>query len=202
MLDGAATSHFITKSCFKRLGLSSKKANVHIGGLGNTEVAKANAKTHFTFCAHFDHSIKYCINALIVPSISSKQPANKLDLSKLSHLKDLQLADEDFHEPGEIDILVGAELYYEITGEVKSDVPIAIKSTLGWLVGGGKKCNTFAETTALVTNINSCVETSDTLDATMKKFWELESIPTASSFSLEEQQCEEHFRKTYTRDSE
>jgi hypothetical protein len=42
-------------------------------------------------------------------------PARRLDISGWKIPKDIKLADDHFHEPGSIDLLLGADLFYEIT---------------------------------------------------------------------------------------
>jgi predicted nicotinamide N-methyase len=42
-------------------------------------------------------------------------PAKKLDISGWKIPKDIKLADEQFNEPGSIDLLLGADLFYEMS---------------------------------------------------------------------------------------
>ena len=60
------------------------------------------------------------------------------------HLKHLALAD-NFNIMMSIDILVGIDFYYSFTTGIKvrgSDDPVAIKSSLGWILVGQSKLST------------------------------------------------------------
>lgn len=117
------------------------------------------------------------------------------------HLSGLELADEP--EDGQelhVDILVGSDWYWDlVTGRVQrgSDGPVAIDTKLGWVLSGpiSFSCHTDAlpncnlMTHALLGNSQHSEE--QTLDETMKSFWELESfgIP-ATDRSLYDDFCD------------
>ena len=100
----------------------------------------------------------------------------------------MDLADELFDSqvsPKSIDVLIGSDNYWDfVTGETKrgDDGPIAVKSTLGWLLSG--RVN---GTIDPVTHSNLIIECQNSLFApsqdqddiltnTLKEFWETESI--------------------------
>ncbi|OXA44215.1 hypothetical protein Fcan01_20786, partial [Folsomia candida] len=137
-----------------------------------------------TFGPYFDETKLFNMEAYIVPKIS-KLPMKEIGNSVVSHLPKINLADPEFQTPAEIDILVGAELYYEIVdGEKNMDSstsPIAIKSQLGWLIGGGKTTSK-RELTMCHTQTNELEKLNHSenmlkLETLMKSFWELETLP-------------------------
>jgi len=76
------------------------------------------------------------------------------------------------------------------------DCPIAQRTKLGWIISGPIK------STSIATNLQMYhVSVSEELHYLMQKFWKLEEVPTSenTSLSLEEQECENHFRNTHTR---
>ena len=82
-----------------------------------------------------------------------------------------------------IDMLMGSDIYWEfVTGEVVRGVdgPIAINTTLGWILSGPANFSvTQGLTVNLVTTHTLRVDdgvTNKTLDTTMRSFWELESL--------------------------
>jgi len=113
----------------------------------------------------------------------------------------LPLADPHFDTPGDIDLLIGADYFYEImcVGQVRLGErgPYAQKTRFGWVISG-------------VTNkpINSChtlncnlIKTND-VDVQLSRFWEIEEFPQAKLLSSEERACEKHFQETTWHDSD
>ena len=115
------------------------------------------------------------------------------------HLAGLEFADvpggtQELH----VDILIGSNHYWDlITGKVQrgTDGPVAIDTKLGWVLSGpiSVSCQTHTAL-SLVTHaltVDSQLLEAQTLDETMKSFWELESfgIPTADR-SLYNELCD------------
>ncbi|XP_035715374.1 uncharacterized protein LOC118438758 [Folsomia candida] len=207
LLDNASTSNFITVSCAKKLKLKKRKAYVPINGLGQTELGCTKGSVDVTFGPYFDETKLFNMEAYIVPKIS-KLPMKEIGNSVVSHLPKINLADPEFQTSAEIDILVGAELYYEIVdGEKNMDSstsPIAIKSQLGWLIGGSKTTSK-RELTMCHTQTNELEKLNHSentlkLETLMKSFWELETLPALPILSNEEKLCEVLFNKTVKRD--
>jgi hypothetical protein len=49
-----------------------------------------------------------------LPNITGTTPSSKLDIRSWKIPRDIRLADEQFDQPGPIDLLIGADLFYEI----------------------------------------------------------------------------------------
>jgi len=54
------------------------------------------------------------LDCAILSNITGTTPSNKLDTSSWKIPKDIKLADEQFDQPGSIDLLIGADLFHEI----------------------------------------------------------------------------------------
>ncbi|GFV69548.1 DUF1758 domain-containing protein [Trichonephila clavipes] len=111
----------------------------------------------------------------------------------------IELADSNFHMPGQIDILIGSELFFEILNPEQhylQEGNVILQNTkFGYLVTG-----TIPQSQQ---QANCCLISEPSLDITVKKFFELESLPDDSkeiTKSKEEIYCEEHFVSTYKRD--
>jgi hypothetical protein len=50
----------------------------------------------------------------VLPHVTSDTPAHHFDVSNWQIPTDIKLADEQFHKPGPIDLLIGAELFYDL----------------------------------------------------------------------------------------
>lgn len=122
------------------------------------------------------------VEALIVPTITECTPQQQIVPGKWAHVVNLPLADPTYHIPGEIDILLGADilpsvlLERKISGECGE--PMAIETVFGWILMG--PVSSHGETSP----ITLCLSTAEPLDHTLKKFWELEENCLPSIISV------------------
>ena len=130
------------------------------------------------------------------------------------HLQDLDFADSVDASSGAIDVLLGADYFYEIvTGNIRkgSAGPVAISSKLGWLISG--PIDVAPEDLQTISNCVSCkvigqhlvnestkeqaeqllqaVDNENELIETLKQFWKTESV----GIEKENERNEENQRK-------
>jgi len=76
-------------------------------------------------------------------------PATKLNTTDWKISMDIKLADEHFHQPGNTDLLIGAELFYEISRPGRrtrpGNYPVLQETVLGWTIAGRTPANTTVE---------------------------------------------------------
>ncbi|XP_052754692.1 uncharacterized protein LOC128201521 [Galleria mellonella] len=108
----------------------------------------------------------------------------------------IQLADPKFYQSSEIDILLGADVFWELLDNSKiklgPKLPILQKTQLGWIVTGpisGGSSNS---------HVIKC-HFSQEIYKQLAMFWELEEIPNNPK-SLDDNYCERFFRETTKRD--
>ncbi|GFX25928.1 uncharacterized protein TNCV_2899531 [Trichonephila clavipes] len=92
----------------------------------------------------------------------------------------------------DVQILLCTALIQGQTLSLGKDKPFAIRSELGWIIGG--KANSSGQNSFHVNHIQLV---SDQL---INKFWELDSVPCAKPLTSLEEACEDHFVKTHSRD--
>lgn len=73
-------------------------------GVGETQSGKSS-KQHLN------------INALVLPKLNSYLPGKQTNVSNMSKLKRLTLADPNFNEPGPVDLPLGSDVYAKILSE-------------------------------------------------------------------------------------
>jgi hypothetical protein len=77
---------------------------------------------------------------LVVPNVSSQIPKMKLELSKNIVPSDILLADPQFYHPSQVDVIIGAEHFYNIVLSRQLElIPEQLflkESKLGWLAYG------------------------------------------------------------------
>lgn len=77
--------------------------------------------------------------------------------------------------------------------------PIAQKTKLGWVLSGqtsGESSNDVLVPARV--SVNAIFRT--TLDDQLKRFWEIEEVATERVTTADEQQCEDHYNETHSRD--
>ncbi|XP_054720626.1 uncharacterized protein LOC129230250 [Uloborus diversus] len=195
LLDSGSQASLITNECIEKLGLHRKKANVRISCLGASDT-RTNGIAEIQFTSHFPSQKSFEAPVYVVNKIVGMLPHHNLDSSMCELFGDISLADPTFYKSGPIDVLLGIDLTLPLlkgqTLSLGKDKPFAIRSELGWIIGG--KANFGDQNSLHVNNIQLV------LDHLINKFWELDSVPCAKQLTSLEKSCEDHFAKTHSRD--
>ena len=124
------------------------------------------------------------LEVFVVPHICDPvtSPASVTCSRVYGSLSQLDLADVCLDETLEVDLLIGSDFYWEfVTGESiqRENGPVAINTTLGWVLSGPAGVAEPEESTVSLVNAHSLqIEgiTNKELDNTLRSFWELESL--------------------------
>lgn len=197
ILDSGSQVNLLTSRCCNRLGLKLESNRIGLCGLGqNSQPVKG--QTQLRIASRFDEKEKFHVTALVIDKITDKLPKEKLDERYLEQWKSLPLADDSYCNPGEVDGIIGAELFPWLFGnsrlKSKYDTSVAMETVFGYVIMGAvptKEANQMH--TFLVR------DQEEQLDELLKKFWELEQVPKRALINPEEVQCEEIFRETVQR---
>jgi len=107
LLDSASQSHFITERSVKRLRLPRTQTHASIQGISSVNNETYHSVSLHLRSRHTDwHTTLSCV---IFSHITGTTPYTKLDTTTWKITKDIKLADEQFHQPGDIDLLIGAD---------------------------------------------------------------------------------------------
>ncbi|XP_055644340.1 uncharacterized protein LOC129780287 [Toxorhynchites rutilus septentrionalis] len=127
-------------------------------------------------------------------------PVKRIDVSRWRLPGDIVLADPEFHNPSSIDIILGAQVFFDllVDGQFKLEKggPSLRNTHFGWIISGRIADKFSIKSTTLS---HPCTE--EKIDDILTRFWELETCRTTSILSLEESMCEKLFDETTTRDS-
>ncbi|GBN68893.1 hypothetical protein AVEN_157387-1 [Araneus ventricosus] len=114
---------------------------------------------------------------MVLPKITDFSPATRLDVSNLKIPENIQLTDETFYIPQKVDLLLGCELFFEFIKADKirlNDSRLILQDTcFGYIVAGS------TEPIFQINNATSHCFLSrgmDTLDKTLRSFWEIENV--------------------------
>lgn len=99
-----------------------------------------------------------------------------------------------------IDVIIGADLFNMLIMEGvrkgSDNEPIAQQITFGWILSGSTSTNPLNTLSPLHVHHGTILES---LDSHLRRFWEIEDIPSRSYLTSEEQRCDDHFIATRTR---
>lgn len=197
ILDSGSQSSYITADLCDRLNLNKESIDLAIVGINNA-LSKIKYKCNLQMKSQYS-SYRKNIECLVVPEITGNIPNIKINVEHLNIPNDIVLADVNFYEPAKIDVLIGADIFYELLciGQIKLGVgkPIIQNTRLGWIISGPLP---ICELDYSYCNFTKNIDIQDQLT----KFWEIEEIEQPKLLSDEEQYCEEFFKLTTTRNDE
>ncbi|XP_062526540.1 uncharacterized protein LOC134199505 [Bombyx mori] len=199
MVDTGSQASFITEACVQRLGLARRHSNVPVFGIGDTGPVHPKGLVSCSIAPKGQQQPVIPVNALILPELIPKMPSVPLPYTGWSHLKNLKLADPDFHTPQPVEMLLGADiLSHVLLGNTivgPPGTPIAMNSVFGYLLLGKLDLDS-----SVPTSFQVCFSSFD--NDNLQRFWELESIPEKRSYTPDEELCESFFQKTHTRNAD
>jgi len=203
LLDQGSEVTLISEKAVQTLKLPRSQSSIPLIGIGEQSSNRTRGLTSFKITSLYDKSEEFQISAHILPKLTSVIPSAPVTLRPWPHFKGLPLADPHFGSPSAVDLIIGADLYPQIikAGLRKgpSDAPIAQLTSFGWVISGPVS----SESTHLAAR--SCHITMDSrLYDLLHRFWQLEEISAnhEASISPEDQQCEQHFKDTHSRDAQ
>ncbi|XP_065080621.1 uncharacterized protein LOC135703355 [Ochlerotatus camptorhynchus] len=201
LLDSGSDSHILTERLASKLMLKMDRIDLPITGLNDiqTRVKYLVSTKILSRISSFTTSE---LEFLVVPRITSNVPVVEIDTKCWKLPYGVQLADPLFYAPGEIDMIIGNEIFFDLVkkGRLKienSAVTLA-ETEFGWVVGGSVQTRRGAPRARLC----QFGKQEEILNETMVKFWEIEDVRLGSTLSVAEAAVEEHFKDTHARDDQ
>lgn len=197
LLDTGSQSSFLAENTFNKLGFRRKDCEtIKVSGINNMKCnISGSCKIKLNSCIN---TFSINLSCLIVPTITGNLPTIEINPQEINMPTNIKLADSRFFKPSSIDVLLGSDVFWSVImpNQIKlgTNMPTLQESQLGWLVAGPvgfAKC---------IKNISCNFSHVSDLDKSLKKFWEIEELPTETkTLSLEEQFCENNFLENTTR---
>ncbi|XP_011859817.1 PREDICTED: uncharacterized protein LOC105557242 [Vollenhovia emeryi] len=133
LLDCGSQANFITKKFFETLNLKSRPLNISIKGI-NRVTSTAHHVATLTIQSRVN-SFATPIDCIITNQITGQLPALTINRKNIAIPHNIKLADPQFHVSSEIDLLIGADLFWQLlcVGQIKSleDCPMLHKTVWG-----------------------------------------------------------------------
>ncbi|XP_015376830.1 PREDICTED: uncharacterized protein LOC107171114 [Diuraphis noxia] len=199
LLDSGYQSNFITEETMKKFNLPRKSVNLPITGVAESK-HNAEYKLNIIIPSRVN-SFQLIRQALVLSKITGCLPTNTCNALKSVVPENITLADPHFYQRGKIDILIGADTYWEIMGtnifKVNPSGLHLQETKWGWIVAGG---NVQGAEIALNSCMFICTEHDISLSEKIEMFWKVEECISKENWSNEEKLCVEHFTKNTRRD--
>ncbi|XP_061719409.1 uncharacterized protein LOC133526708 [Cydia pomonella] len=199
LLDNGASSNFVTRDLCGRLGVATRSAGATITGI-NEQLSHCPESCNITIQS-LNSNYTTTVNCYVAEVINKSLPPCRIDLTNIRIPAGITLADPSFYEPSAIDILVGAEVFWDVLGSANiklgKNKPQLRETSLGWIVCGSIP--------AYNTNINEsyfCSFLTHNEETNLTRFCELDSVSSKHRMSQEEQACEKSFLDNTTHDQD
>ncbi|XP_037813119.1 uncharacterized protein LOC119604511 [Lucilia sericata] len=196
LLDSASQLHFITERVAQTLHLPRQKTDLDISGIGDNSI-KAYYQCSLTLKSTNYPQISF-INAIILSSITTCQLQKYINTESWNIPANIKLADPNFNQPGSIDILLGASIFYEflMVGQIKlrDNLPILQKTSLGWIVAGAISSIAHSPSVPPKNSVFSAT-ILDKLNDCLEKFWTIEDHHRINK-EENNNDCERYFEET------
>ncbi|XP_046985874.1 uncharacterized protein LOC124555853 [Schistocerca americana] len=200
LLDSASQLSFISKGMAEKLKLKRSKHSFPVKGINNAFAASVSYTCDVELSSRVN-DFRVRTTCAVVDHVTSDLPASKIDTRSWSVPCNLPLADPEFNKPATVDLILGAEVFFDIVCKerlVKPGHPSLVETKFGWILSGrmpSASCNMPRST------VTSCFVRGDNLDAKLQRFWELEELST-KTISKQGKICEAHFQRDMARDEE
>lgn len=186
VLDSGSQLCFVSSKMARRLGLQITNNTVPISGIGQSE--SATSKSCMGIVQSRTDQTQFPLQLHVLPTITDDLPTQRFDTYQLNIPHEIQssLADPEFNKPGPVDMLLGAEIFFDILKRGKHVVSehAAFQETVfGWILVGK-----ILTPTSLVTIVHPVVNQCSALS--------LFSSTISAQLCEEEQAVEQHFTQT------
>ncbi|XP_066261208.1 uncharacterized protein [Euwallacea similis] len=200
LLDCGSQSNLMTENFCRKLNLSPQTIDLSLSGISQI-VTKINQRVHTKIKSRFNQ-YESNIAFLVLPILTENLPSFRFPSSVLQIPTNINLADEKFNEPKQIDVLLGVDIFYNLLGSGKlklgKGLPMLQETSLGWVISGNLICRE-SQSRKVVCNLATSIS-NKTLNDSLTKFWQIEEFENVKFLSKEENYCEEYFNQTTTRD--
>ncbi|KAF0732688.1 Integrase catalytic domain-containing protein [Aphis craccivora] len=139
VLDCGSQVSFVTEECAKKLCLTIHKSDMHVAGIGQTSTTSMSTTSVNLHSRIGEFNTR--VDVFVLPVITSNLPSCQLNTATLripNHVKK-SLADPQFDQPGPIDLLLGADVFFEVLKGERIEVSeqaSAHSTALGWIITG------------------------------------------------------------------
>ncbi|XP_058817069.1 uncharacterized protein LOC131680368 [Topomyia yanbarensis] len=200
LLDSCSQHCLMTASFASKLQFRETPTYLSVQGIGSarsvsTKLVSAEVGPRSRIISPFTEEMQFHV----LPKLTVLLPTTSCNPAEWDLPDSTLIADPSFHEPGPVDLIIGAEYYMDLLKDERQKAtpsgPTLQNTVFGWIVSGRVPNSTNSERCSLV---HVCLTAE--IEEQLTRFWELETCRTASTNSVEETTCEQFFKETTVRD--
>ncbi|XP_055623293.1 uncharacterized protein LOC129766719 [Toxorhynchites rutilus septentrionalis] len=203
LLDSGSQANLISDRLCQILKLPRKGVSVPISGIGSSTFRVSHSVSTTISSRISDYSVP--MEFFVMKKVTEDQPSATIPIGDWNLPTDIELADPGFNKRGAIDLLLGLEYFYEFLllngGRVQiqrigNGRPLFVNTVFGWVAAG--KVNLGRMNPVPVCH----VAVDNSLEQKIERFWTIEEIQDVPRLTQEEIYCENHYKVTFSRDTE
>lgn len=204
LLDCGSQMSFISKRLKNKIQLKSNPIDaLKVIGIGNS-VSNTVTETCSLQINSLNENFSVTTSCLVLNELTGEIPKHPVNVGALNLPTNIVLADPKLNKLLPIDVLIGADLFWDILGNAQINLgpgkPKLRDSRLGWLISGPIGSGFVNKVTTANHASISTFSRNDNLEDSLSKFWDLEQVPTKNIMSEKDKICELHFITHTTRD--
>ncbi|XP_015124512.1 uncharacterized protein LOC107046415 [Diachasma alloeum] len=205
LIDQGSEVSFISEKLVHQLHLTRTTETLELIGIGGVNSGHTRGRVSVMLQA-INGSQQVKLNAHVLKKLTAILPSFSCESVDIGSLENLQLADQQYLQPGPIDIIIGADNYGQIIKDevVKSKQSrlVGQRTAFGWILSDPINCSGRSTRVSLSAVWES---PNERLLELLQRFWVQEELPAQrsdnSELSQDELECEKHFRSIHSRDS-
>ncbi|XP_063635213.1 uncharacterized protein LOC134805966 [Cydia splendana] len=196
-LDNGSESSFITESLKARLSLKPRSLeSLNVIGMGDTPSKHTIKGTCDVQLNSIKNKFSAILSCYVMDELTGRIPKAPVDITSFNLPQNIELADPMFYQPGPIDVVIGADMFWDILGHEEISLgpnnPKLRSSKFGWIVCG--RINSAVSSKKILCNHAIVSSTqNENIENLVSKFWDLEEVPKKQILSKQESECEKHF---------
>lgn len=202
LIDQGSAATLISESIVQFLRLSKIRNSVCVTGIGEAKSVVRHT-VNVRISPFDDNGPVYSTTALVLKSLTKYAPRQPYPVGEWKHIVGLKLADKEPLNNDSIQLIIGADLFGPVildgVRKGSPEEPVAQNTTFGWILSGPFAPSPSNTPTLLPVHHGTILKP---LDAEIRRFWEVEAIPSKSHLSDEAQAYDQHFETTRTRTSQ
>lgn len=196
LLDSGSQSNLITEKLCNKLNLKCEKIDIPLAGINQIET-KISQKTTTKIKSRIEEFERE-LSFLVLPVLTERLPIVEFKKTSIRYPKNVKLADEQFNVPKQIDLILGAGIFFDLLKNNKirlgDNLPILQATYLGWVFAGKLNVHEYKKTVCNFVSISN-----QDLHNSLTKFWQIEELNNNICLSKAEEYCEEYFKSTTKR---
>ena len=183
LLDSGSQLSFITEKLVIALNLNKDDVNLNLSGIGGKAKDVKAGRVKLVLKSG---SKQVNVSAYILKQLTNCIPSKLLNVPTTP--TNISLTDPNFNVSKPVDMILGADVFEELMENQRREISPGLflrKTIFGWMLIGKQNEST-----------NSFISCHASIDETLRKFWEVETLPQRKLPTEEELLCEKIFQET------